>query len=65
MIVARTEKGHGVSFLADQEGWHGKSLDAEQAQRAIQELGGERDIAVTPPSPGSSPSPRASRFRCS
>ncbi|MEP6476260.1 MAG: transketolase [Actinomycetota bacterium] len=51
MIVARTEKGHGVSFLADQEGWHGKSLDAEQAQRAIEELGGERDIAVTPPSP--------------
>ncbi|MEO8291878.1 MAG: transketolase [Actinomycetota bacterium] len=51
MIVARTEKGHGVSFLADQEGWHGKSLDAEQAQRAIEELGGERDIIVTPPSP--------------
>ncbi|HEV8420970.1 MAG TPA: thiamine pyrophosphate-dependent enzyme, partial [Actinomycetota bacterium] len=26
LIVARTVKGHGVSFLADQEGWHGKAL---------------------------------------
>jgi transketolase len=51
MIVARTEKGHGVSFLADQEGWHGKALDAKQAEQAIAELGGERSIVVTPPSP--------------
>jgi transketolase len=51
MIVARTEKGHGGSFLADQEGWHGKALDAEQATRAIAELGGERSIVVTPPAP--------------
>ena len=51
LIIARTEKGHGVSFLANQEGWHGKSLDAEQAERAIAELGGERSLIVTPPSP--------------
>jgi transketolase len=51
MIVARTEKGHGVTFLADQEGWHGKSLDVKQAEQAIAELGGERTIVVTPPSP--------------
>jgi transketolase len=51
MIVARTEKGHGVSFLADQEGWHGKALDAKQAEQAIAELGGERSIVVTSPSP--------------
>jgi transketolase len=51
MIVARTEKGHGVSFLADQDGWHGKALDAAQAEQAIAELGGERTIVVTPPSP--------------
>jgi transketolase len=24
LIVAKTEKGHGVSFTADQPGWHGK-----------------------------------------
>jgi transketolase len=51
MIVARTEKGHGVSFLANHEGWHGKALDADQATAAIVELGGERDIRVTPPTP--------------
>jgi len=50
-IVARTEKGHGVSFLADQEGWHGKAVPAEQMPSAIAELGGERHLVVTPPSP--------------
>ena len=33
MIVARTEKGHGVSLLANAEGWHGKALSDEQAAR--------------------------------
>ena len=51
LIVAKTEKGHGVSFLADKEGWHGKALSDEEAARAIAELGGERHLAVTPPKP--------------
>src|SRR5207302_6007247 len=51
LIVARTEKGHGVSFLANAEGWHGKALDEQQAKQAIEELGGERNIVVTPPKP--------------
>jgi transketolase len=51
LIVARTVKGHGVSFLADADGWHGKALDQEQAKQAIEELGGERSIAITPPKP--------------
>ncbi len=51
LIVARTEKGHGVSFLADHEGWHGKSLSTEQATAAIVELGGERALSITPPKP--------------
>ncbi len=50
-IVARTEKGHGVSFLANAEGWHGKALDEDQAKRAIEELGGERSITITPLKP--------------
>jgi transketolase len=50
-IIARTVKGHGVSFLADAEGWHGKALDEQQAKQAIEELGGERHIVVTPPKP--------------
>ena len=51
-IVARTVKGKGVAFMEDQGGWHGKALDAEQARRAIEELGGERSIVFTPPEPG-------------
>ena len=50
-IVARTEKGHGVSFLADKAGWHGKTLSAEEADRAIAELGGPHDVRVTPLAP--------------
>ena len=51
LVVAKTVKGHGVSFLADAEGWHGKALDEEQARKAIEELGGERSIVITPPKP--------------
>ncbi len=51
MIVARTEKGHGVSEVADRDGWHGKALPPELAERAIEELGGVRSITITPPKP--------------
>jgi transketolase len=51
MIVARTEKGHGVSEVADKEGWHGKAFPPELAERAIEELGGIRSITITPPKP--------------
>jgi transketolase len=39
VIVAKTKKGAGVSFLEDKEGWHGKTLDAEQAKAALAEIG--------------------------
>lgn len=51
LVVARTRKGHGVSFLEDAEGWHGKALSPEQAEAAIAELGGVRGIRITPPKP--------------
>jgi transketolase len=51
LVVARTVKGHGVSMLENKEGWHGKALTEEQARRAIEELGGERSIVITPPKP--------------
>lgn len=51
VVIARTEKGHGVSFLVDREGWHGKVLSAEEAERAIAELGGPREIRIAPPKP--------------
>ncbi|MGV2829591.1 transketolase [Myxosarcina sp. GI1(2024)] len=46
VIIARTVKGKGVSFLEDREGWHGKNLDEEEAKKAIAELGGERQLTV-------------------
>ncbi len=61
LVVARTQKGHGVSFLQDKEGWHGKALDREQARQAIAELGGERNIAFTPPKPEPWSSPEPTR----
>lgn len=40
-IIASTHKGHGVSFMEDQAGWHGKAPNEEQAKQAVEELGGE------------------------
>ena len=37
-ILAKTEKGAGVSFLSGKDGWHGKALSKEEADRAIAEL---------------------------
>ena len=60
LVVARTRKGEGVSFLADREGWHGKPLPREEAARALAELGDPRcDLRVEMAGPRSSPAPRA------
>lgn len=40
IIVAKTIKGKGVSFMEDQVGWHGKAPTEEEALKAIDELGG-------------------------
>jgi transketolase len=45
-LVAKTEKGHGFSQIANKDGWHGKALSTDQAKAAIQELGGERNVTV-------------------
>jgi transketolase len=55
VIVAKTEKGHGVSAVANKGGAHGKALD--DADAAIRELGGMRDIRVSVPKPDSSGEP--------
>src|SRR5215469_1099817 len=56
VILARTRKGRGFDEVEDREGWHGRPLPEEMAQRAIIELGGPRDLVVTGPSPdGGSP----------
>src|SRR5882672_1964464 len=38
VILARTLKGAGISFIQDKEGWHGRPLSKEEAIRAIAEL---------------------------
>lgn len=44
-ILARTEKGKGVSFLEGKDGFHGKALSREQMQKALAELG-EDDVQI-------------------
>ena len=39
MILAKTIKGKGVSFIEDKNGWHGKALNQEECDRALGELG--------------------------
>src|ERR1700734_1532386 len=50
-ILARTIKGHGVSFVAGKEHWHGKPFSKEQLAEALKELGETIDVA---PDPGKS-----------
>lgn len=40
-IIARTTKGHGVSFMADRMEWHYLPLTQEQYQQAVAEVGRE------------------------
>src|SRR3989344_513813 len=39
VIVAKTIKGKGVSFLEDKDNWHGKALKKEELEKALLELG--------------------------
>jgi len=37
-IIAKTFKGHGISFLDNKDGWHGKALKKEELEKALKEL---------------------------
>lgn len=39
MIVAKTIKGKGVSFLEDKDNWHGKALSKQELEKALGEMG--------------------------
>jgi len=39
MIIAKTIKGKGVSFVEDKNGWHGVALSKQDCERAVKELG--------------------------
>jgi len=51
MILARTEKGKGVSFTEGKDNWHGKAFKKEELDKALGELEKQRDpsVAVHPP----------------
>lgn len=71
-IIARTIKGHGISFLADKDGWHGKALSKEQLAKAVAELGGPIELPADPgrsyartdlPEPPTFPEPPAPSYK--
>jgi transketolase len=52
VVLARTIKGRGFSEVENENGWHGRPLPRDMAERAIAELGGERHLTVRGPRPG-------------
>ena len=50
-ILARTVKGHGISFAAGKEHWHGKAFSKDELAIALKEIGETINI---PPDPGKS-----------
>ena len=60
MIVAKTFKGKGVSFLEDADGWHGKAILGDQLDQALEELGQlstNSNVEIEMPSMVSLPTP--------
>ena len=54
MIVAKTFKGKGVSFLENEDNWHGKAVPkGEDLDKALAELGPLTDVSVQIESPNS------------
>ena len=38
MIIAKTVKGKGVSFMENLASWHGSAPNAEQTEKALEDL---------------------------
>ena len=56
VIIAKTIKGKGFSEIENKDGWHGKVLPPDMAERAIKELGGIRHLKVKTAKPERTPS---------
>ncbi|MEQ1573506.1 MAG: transketolase [Vicinamibacterales bacterium] len=67
MILARTLKGKGISFMEDKAGWHGKAVKkGEELARALAELEGQfvaEDEPATPRPPSKVTRPAAVEAR--
>jgi transketolase len=57
VIIAKTVKGKGFPEIENKDGWHGKALPPDMAERAIKELGGLRNLKVKTAKP--EPAPKA------
>jgi transketolase len=55
LVIAKTRKGRGVSFLEDKDGLHGKPVKPEDEARALEELGGDNNFIVEVQQPDSDP----------
>src|SRR5216683_4472971 len=55
VVIAKTIKGKGFSEIENKEGWHGKTLPPDMAERAIKELGGIRHLKVKTAKPEATP----------
>ena len=42
LIIAKTTKGRGCSFMEDKAGWHGKAPNDDEYCMAMEELGGDK-----------------------
>jgi len=60
VILAKTLKGAGISFIQDKEGWHGRALTKEEAEKAIAELKPSARTGIGHPiaAPTSLPAPK-------
>jgi transketolase len=51
MILARTEKGKGVSFTEGKDNWHGKAFKKDELEKAVKELESQIVSGVTVKAP--------------
>jgi transketolase len=51
VILAKTIKGRGFPEIENKNGWHGKPLPPDMAERAIAGLGGVRNLVLRGPHP--------------
>ncbi len=58
VIIAKTIKGKGFAEIENKNGWHGKPLPQDMAERAIKELGGIRNLKVKTQKPERTAAPR-------
>ena len=56
-IIAKTNKGHGISFVEDKDGWHGKALSKDEMAKAVAELQPKAKSGLAEPIPAPSDLP--------